>query len=128
MLWRGDFHNARQLLAALAHRLDRRKQKRRLPSASPREAFNLYRLAQSQRARLLNSLLVQVDAHGSIALKRAPDVKAACASVLGDTEEPFLFPLRHLPGFIGERKDVGLGMGGAVRVDRGGRRVIKKKK
>src|SRR3546814_8246573 len=94
MLWRGDFHNARQLLAALAHRLDRRKQKRRLPSASPREAFNLYRLAQSQRARLLNSLLVQVDAHGSIALKRAPDVKAACASVLGDTEEPFLLPLR----------------------------------
>src|SRR3546814_8528449 len=101
MLWRGDFHNARQLLAALAHRLDRRKQKRRLPSASPREAFNLYRLAQSQRARLLNSLLVQVDAHGSIALKRAPDVKAACASVMGDTEEPLLLPLRALKGFIG---------------------------
>src|SRR3546814_19409933 len=56
---------------------------------------------QSQRARLLNSLLVQVDAHGSIALKRAPDVKAACASVLGDTEEPFLLPLRALQGFIG---------------------------
>src|SRR3546814_7767768 len=105
MLWRGDFHNARQMLAALAHRLDRRKQKRRLPSASPREAFNLYRLAQSQRARLLNSLLVQVDAHGSIALKRAPDVKAACASVLGDTEEPFLLPLRALQGFIGARSE-----------------------
>jgi len=100
MLWRGDFQNARQLLTALAHRLDRRK-KRRAPAASPHEAFNLHRLAQSQRARLLNSILIQVDAGGVIALRRAVDARDACRDALGEMNESFLLPLRALQGFIG---------------------------
>src|SRR3546814_6343668 len=59
LLWRGDFHNARQLLQALARRIDKKPRK---PADDSREAFNRHRLAQSQRARLLGSLLLPVDA------------------------------------------------------------------
>jgi len=42
LLWRGDFQNARQLLQAMARRIDRKPRK---PAASPIEAFNFYRQA-----------------------------------------------------------------------------------
>jgi len=99
MLWRGDYHNARQLLDALARRVD--KKKRSKASLSPRQAFNQHRLAQSRRARLLGSLLLPLDADGHIPLRRAPDVSAACKAVLGALEEPTLLPLRVLQGILG---------------------------
>ena len=40
LLWRGDFQNARQLLQAMARRIDRKPRK---PAASPTEAFNFHR-------------------------------------------------------------------------------------
>src|SRR5580700_8209526 len=48
LLWRGDFHNARQMLRALASRADRRPHKAKKPAASalptsPAEAFHLHR-------------------------------------------------------------------------------------
>ena len=56
LLWRGDFQNARQLLQALARRTDkkRRVHKSQKLMRSPMEAFHRYRLAQSQRARILD--------------------------------------------------------------------------
>ena len=76
LLWRGDFQNARQLLQAMARRIDRKPRK---PAASPIEAFNFYRQAQSQRARTLGMLLLPLEADYSIPLRRAPNVKEACA-------------------------------------------------
>lgn len=99
MLWRGDYHNARQLLDALARRVD--KKKRSKASLSPQQAFNHHRLAQSRRARLLGSLLLPLNGNGQIPLRRAPDVAAACKSVLGTLGEPALLPLRVLQGILG---------------------------
>lgn len=99
MLWRGDYHNARQLLDALARRVD--KKKRSKASLSPQQAFNQHRLAQSRRARLLGSLLLPLDGNGQIPLRRAPDVTAACQAVLGTIHEPALLPLRVLQGILG---------------------------
>lgn len=101
MLWLGDFRNARQLLTALAHRIDRRPHRSKAPPASPREAFNRHRLAQSQRAHLLNQLLIPMDAEGGVALRHAPDTRAACRDALGELGEPFVLPLRALLGMVG---------------------------
>ncbi|POX36144.1 methyltransferase [Streptomyces sp. Ru73] len=82
LLWRGDFHNARQLLAALARRIDRRPRKP-APADDPARAFHLHRAAQSQRARILGMLLVPLDAAYGVPLHRAPDVRAACIQAYG---------------------------------------------
>lgn len=83
LLWRGDFQNARQLLQAMARRIDR---KRRKPPATPLDAFNAHRQAQAQRARTLGMLLIPLSADYSIPLRRAPDVKAACEEVYADAD------------------------------------------
>ncbi|MEU6965600.1 class I SAM-dependent methyltransferase [Streptomyces chrestomyceticus] len=108
LLWRGDFHNARQLLTALARRIDRRPRKR--PPADPAQAFHLHRAAQSQRARILGMLLVSLDPGYGLALRRAPDVREACLQAYGpDTPgspeahpaPPLIVSLRELLGVIG---------------------------
>ena len=56
LLWRGDFQNARQLLQAMARRIEshaRRPHKAKAPGEAPRpmaEAFHLQRMAQAQRS------------------------------------------------------------------------------
>ncbi len=103
VLWRGDFHNARQLLQALTRRVDKKKARGRSDSelTEPIEIFNKYRLHQSQRSQLLNKLLIELDADARIALRRAPNAQEACRAALGDTPEPFLLSLRALQGIIG---------------------------
>ena len=98
LLWRGDFQNARQLLQALARRADRKQHKQ---SADPRENFNLHRQAQSQRARTLSMLLLQLEPGYRLNLKRAPDVQQACREAFGPSDEPLLISLRELLGVIG---------------------------
>ncbi|HQS82560.1 MAG TPA: class I SAM-dependent methyltransferase [Thiobacillus sp.] len=98
LLWRGDFQNARQLLQAIARRIDRKPRK---AAASPIEAFNFHRQAQSQRARTLGMLLVPLEADFSIPLRRAPNVKEACAEAYGAGEVPSVVSLRELLGVIG---------------------------
>src|SRR5471030_903525 len=98
LLWRGDFQNARQLLQALTRRIETRpkksakakaKERSAAPDAppaappAPAEAFNLHRLAQSQRARTLGMLLLPLDAEYAIPLRRAPVVKEACEEAYG---------------------------------------------
>lgn len=98
MLWRGDYHNARQLLQAMARRA---LKKARKPAATARDAFNQHRQAQSQRARTLGMLLIQVDAGHVIALRRAPDVQLACEQAYGPASAPYVLSLRELLGVIG---------------------------
>jgi len=108
LLWRGDFQNARQLLQALARRLDKpsKKSKRNLKAGkqvsekSPVDVFNLHRLARSQRARILGMLLVQCEAGHRIALRRAPDIQQACLEAYGPSDETYLVSLRELLGVI----------------------------
>ncbi len=98
LLWRGDFQNARQLLQAMARRIDRKPRK---AATSPIEAFNFHRQAQSQRARTLGMLLLPLEADFSIPLRRAPNVKEACAEAYGLGEEASVVSLRELLGVIG---------------------------
>ncbi len=89
LLWRGDFHNARQLLQALARRADNTPARKRKKQAQPvalADAFNQHRLAQSQRARMLGMLLIPFSADYSIPLRRAPDVRVACVEAWGPAD------------------------------------------
>ena len=98
LLWRGDFQNASQLLQAMARRIDRKPRK---AASSPTEAFNFHRQAQSQRARTLGMLLLPLEADFSIPLRRAPNVKEACAEAYGLGEVASVVSLRELLGVIG---------------------------
>lgn len=98
LLWRGDFQNAKQLLQALARRIDRTTGK---PATSPTEAFNHHRRAQSQRARTLSMLLLNFEDDYRIDLRRAPDVTQACIEAYGPANGPFVASLRELLGIIG---------------------------
>jgi SAM-dependent methyltransferase len=104
MLWRSDFQNARQLLTALASRVDRKAAQSRAPASSEAitaDTFNRVRQARSQRARTLGMLLIELDADYGIALRRAPDVKAACRHACGPATGPMVISLRELLGVIG---------------------------
>ena len=128
LLWRGDFQNARQLLLAMAKRVDAKaiRAKRNLktqpkkptkplratpvaandspPTAAPSlvDTFNLHRLARSQRARTLSMLLIPFDTDFSIPLGRAPEVEGACKEAWGaPTGRPAITSLRELLGIIG---------------------------
>ena len=106
LLWRGDFQNARQMLNALDSRVDRQARKPVDSAASstpisPAEAFNRHRQARSQRARTLGMLLVQFDEDYGIALRRAPDVRQACAEAYGPGEVASIASLRELLGLVG---------------------------
>lgn len=104
LLWRGDFQNARQLLQALARRIEHKPGKSRKPvkiPSSATEAFHLHRQAQSQRARTLAMLLLPFEADYRIPLRRAPDVQQACGEAYGEAAEPFVASLRELLGLIG---------------------------
>lgn len=107
MLYKGDFQNARQLLQALARRVDKPSKKssradrvEKDKTKSPRDIFNLHRLAQSQRARILGMVLIEVNADHSISLRRAPDVAQACEEAYGKQAAPYVISLRELLGVI----------------------------
>lgn len=114
LLWQGDFQNARQLVQALARRVDKsaaRRSGRPVLAASAAQAmpalavdaFHRHRQAQSQRARVLAMVLVCVEADYGIALRRAPDVRLACAQAWGAPHAeagPSVVSLRELLGLI----------------------------
>jgi len=105
LLWRGDFQEARQMLTALGKRADRRPRRSRTsavnPAADPAAAFHLYRQARSQRTRTLNALLIPLNDDYSIPLRRAPDIRQACAEAFGPAETASVTSLRGLQGVIG---------------------------
>lgn len=107
LLWRSDFQNARQLLQALARRIDKPKKvraKKQDPNAPviPGAAFHTHRQAQAQRTRILSQVLIELDGDYGIALRRAPDVKAACTQAFGPANgQTSVISLRSLQGVIG---------------------------
>ena len=121
LLWRGDFHNARQLLQALGRRIDRTNERSELrkvkkaanksaadKSVAPKEIPNLFhqqRQIQAQRARILSRLLLELDANYVSQLRRAPDVSAACTAAFGQldnsTNESCVLSFRDLQGALG---------------------------
>ena len=111
MLWRGDFHNARQLLQAMIRRIERAEQrkanKKAAQSAQQRsqtiaDLFHQQRLAQGQRAGILSRLLLELDAGYISHLRRAPDLSGPCNEAFGELHEPCLMPLRDLQGLWGQ--------------------------
>ena len=105
LLWRGDFQEARQMLNALGNRADRPQRRPRASAgtsiAGSAEAFHLYRQARSQRARTLNALLIPLEDDYTIPLRRAPDIRQACAEAYGPAETASVTSLRALLGVIG---------------------------
>lgn len=98
IIWRGDFHQAKQLLAALKKRV----RKPAKAGSTPAETFHKYRLAQAQQSRLINSLLIEIQANFQLNLPRAPNIQAALTDVFSEpNSEPFLLPLNQLLGYIG---------------------------
>ncbi len=126
MLWRGDFHNAKQLLQALTRRIDRaneRSQQRKSAkaakaakvkpsSADPKHIPNIFhqqRQVQAQRSRLLSRLLLELDAHYVSSLRRAPEFSEACIVAFGSLDKPLdkdanescVLSFRDLQGALG---------------------------
>jgi methylase of polypeptide subunit release factors len=113
LLWRGDFHNGRQLLQALGRRVDKPPRAgtprtappapgRADPAALARDAFARHRAAQARKAALLGRVLVKFEPDHTIALRRAPDVRAAITEAWGAPDgTPSVASLRELQGLIG---------------------------
>ncbi|WP_280247492.1 class I SAM-dependent methyltransferase [Nocardia abscessus] len=97
LLWRGDFHNARQILRAMGRRVERK-----VPSGDdPAEAFRRYRVSRRRRAQVLGKLLVLLEDDYSSALRRAPDVRRACAEAYGAPQGRRVVALTELLGVLG---------------------------
>jgi SAM-dependent methyltransferase len=98
LLWRGDFHNARHLLRAMGRRIDRKPAR---PGDNPAETFRLHRRTRGHRARVLGRLLVLLEADHTQNLRRAPDVRRACAEAYGPPTGRTAVALTELLGVIG---------------------------
>jgi methylase of polypeptide subunit release factors len=100
LVYRGDYRNARQLLAAMGRRLA--TQRERTTGAGDLLArFQAERQARRQEHLLLSRLAIPLDAGPSLPLAHAPDVQAALAEPLRAAAWPGLLPLRDLLGMIG---------------------------
>lgn len=134
LLWRGDFHNGRQLVQAMSRRLrrdrggnreatggrrsggrrggrgrsgDRRGRDRFVgsgdsdgPALDLALSFFAERDAIEQRARLLGRVVVELGSDFDLALRRAPDVAAACRAAYGPADGPVCVSLTELGGVL----------------------------
>jgi SAM-dependent methyltransferase len=98
LLWRGDYHNARALLDAMARRIDRPAARRRV--LPPAAEFHRQRQHRAYRARLLGAVLVELGAGHVLGLRRAPDVAAACREGYGPSHSAAVVALRELIGVL----------------------------
>jgi len=115
LVWRGDFHNGRQLLQALGRRVDKPPRTHTpragttVPARAPadpatlaREAFARHRATQARRAALLGRVLIEFEPDHTMALRRAPDVRAALDEAWGAPDGArSIASLRELQGLIG---------------------------
>ena len=101
-VWTGDFHNAKQVLAAMKKRVRRSSEKTKNAPADIQTTFHTHRMKQAQQSRVLNMLAVEIGTGFQLSNPRAPDVRAALADVYAEPNDtPFLLPLNQLLGFIG---------------------------
>ena len=101
LLWRGDFQNAKLLMQALSRRIDRPRKKPKKAGETMLMAFHLHRQAQSQKARILGMLVIELNVGYNISLRRAPDVKAACEHAYGKSTQTIVVSLREILGLVG---------------------------
>jgi SAM-dependent methyltransferase len=101
LLWRGDFQNAKLLLQALSRRIDRPRKKPKKTGETLLQSFHLHRQAQSQKARILGMLVIELSVGYKIHLRRAPDVKAACEHAYGTSHGSMVVSLREILGLVG---------------------------
>lgn len=101
LLWRGDFQNAKLLLQALSRRIDRPRKKPKKTGDTLLQSFHLHRQAQSQKARILGMLVIELSVGYTIHLRRAPDVKAACEHAYGSSHGSMVVSLREILGLVG---------------------------
>ena len=116
VLWQGDFHNARQLLQALARRTQKSVHKKSTQNRNTHQlidtsvdkpevaaqTFHLHRQGLGQRARVLGLLLIPLDADYRIPLRRAPDMQDACVHAWGPPSgDVSMVSLRELLGLVG---------------------------
>lgn len=93
LLWRGDYHQGKQLLAAIKKRVHSK--------AKLHKDFHKHRLQQAQHSRLFQRLLIEVLPDGHISNSRAPNVNMALKDVFGlANKQPLLIPLHLLQGYI----------------------------
>lgn len=98
LVYIGDYQNARQLVQALARRIDKKPLKA-VPTLLA--TFHLHRARQIQRANILNKVMLHLE-NGRSALKRAPDVSEALTQALdGEVPDSLLIPLQILQGMVG---------------------------
>lgn len=101
-IWTGDFHNAKQVLAAMKKRIRRPSEHTKKPPADIQTAFHTHRMKQAQQSRILNMLCVEVLPNFQLDNPRAPDICNALTDVYGSpNKHPFLLPLNQLLGFLG---------------------------
>jgi methylase of polypeptide subunit release factors len=98
LLWRGDYHNARQLLAAMRRRIDRFSRRREL---APAEEFRRHRQDRAKQSRLLGAVLVMLGPGLVLDLRRAPSIGRACQEVYGDLASEAVVSLQELAGVLG---------------------------
>lgn len=118
LLWRGDFHNARQLLDAMSRRTEQRPRRKSRTAAiesaaptAPGSAFHLHRQRQAQRARVLSQLLIALTDDYTIEARRAPDHRLAFEHAWGPPEDGAqVVALRELLGIVGAFEWFGKGV------------------
>ncbi|OJH38675.1 methyltransferase [Cystobacter ferrugineus] len=97
LLYTGDFHNAKQLVGAMARRLPDPPKAR-----TPLEAFRAERRARQLEHETLSRIVVALDRDYRLQVKRAPDVAEACRQVWGEPEaDTTLVSLKTLLGMLG---------------------------
>ncbi|MFT3713675.1 MAG: class I SAM-dependent methyltransferase [Archangium sp.] len=98
LLYEGDFHNAKQLVAAMGRRI-----KGAAKTTNPLAAFRAERLARAQEHETLGRLLVELDAKWRAPkLKRAPEgLAVACELAWGKAKGRSLVSLKTLLGVLG---------------------------
>lgn len=112
LLWRGDFHNGRQLLQALGRRLDK-KPRVKTPKAKSAaastdkatiayEAFKQHRANQARRHNMLARVLLQFEPDYSLALRRAPNAQRALTEAWGEpVGAACIASFKDLQGMVG---------------------------
>jgi SAM-dependent methyltransferase len=91
VLWRGDYRNARQLLAAMKRRV----------GTTPAATFEQHRKDTATRTRILNRVLVEFGPGYHLDLPHAPDMSRACLRAFGPADEPVVLPLTEVLGAVG---------------------------
>ena len=97
LLYTGDFHNAKQLVGAMARRLPDAP-----PARSPLDAFRNERRTRQLEHETLSRIVVALDREYRLHNRRAPDVAEACRQVWGEPEaDTTLVSLKTLLGMLG---------------------------